>query len=128
MVTDTAFMRNPHYHAPTDLPHTLDYDRMADLTSALAAWLATPVSAGPAPAEDRKLGPTAEPDRQHRRQEARSSRRRDHRPQSTLAALVAPLPQLACIEALLALVRVGVIEPGPSAADRSRHASQSRTR
>ncbi len=29
MVTDTAFMRNPHYHAPGDRPETLDYRRMA---------------------------------------------------------------------------------------------------
>lgn len=49
MLGDTSHYRNPHYHAPTDLPHTLDYDRMADLTSALAGWLAAPVSAGPAP-------------------------------------------------------------------------------
>ncbi len=29
MITDTAFYRNPHYHAPTDTPDTLDYERMA---------------------------------------------------------------------------------------------------
>lgn len=29
MVTDTAFLRNPHYHEPTDTPDTLDYRRMA---------------------------------------------------------------------------------------------------
>ncbi len=29
MVTDTAFLRNPNYHLPTDTPDTLDYDRMA---------------------------------------------------------------------------------------------------
>lgn len=29
MVTDTAFLRNPHYHAPGDTPETLDYERMA---------------------------------------------------------------------------------------------------
>lgn len=28
MITDTAFLRNPHYHRPTDTPDTLDYDRM----------------------------------------------------------------------------------------------------
>lgn len=26
LVTDTAFLRNPHYHQPTDTPDTLDYD------------------------------------------------------------------------------------------------------
>lgn len=29
MVTDTAFLRNPNYHMPTDTPDTLDYRRMA---------------------------------------------------------------------------------------------------
>jgi Zn-dependent M28 family amino/carboxypeptidase len=42
MVTDTAFYRNPHYHAPTDLPETLDYERMANvvegLTAAIREW------------------------------------------------------------------------------------------
>ena len=31
MVTDTAFMRNPHYHAETDTADTLDYPRMAQV-------------------------------------------------------------------------------------------------
>ena len=31
MVTDTAFMRNPHYHAATDTADTLDYQRMAEV-------------------------------------------------------------------------------------------------
>lgn len=31
MITDTAFYRNPNYHAPTDTPGTLDYDRMAQV-------------------------------------------------------------------------------------------------
>lgn len=42
MVTDTAFYRNPHYHAPTDIPETLDYVRMArvveGLTTAIREW------------------------------------------------------------------------------------------
>jgi hypothetical protein len=29
MVTDTAFMRNSHYHTAEDKPDTLDYERMA---------------------------------------------------------------------------------------------------
>ena len=29
MVTDTAFLRNPNYHMPTDGPDTVDYQRMA---------------------------------------------------------------------------------------------------
>jgi Zn-dependent M28 family amino/carboxypeptidase len=37
MVTDTAFYRNPYYHAPGDLPQTLDYDRMAKVVGGLAA-------------------------------------------------------------------------------------------
>jgi Zn-dependent M28 family amino/carboxypeptidase len=39
MLGDTSRYRNPHYHEPTDLPDTLDYERMADLTTALAGWL-----------------------------------------------------------------------------------------
>lgn len=35
MVTDTAFYRNPNYHACSDLPDTLDYDRIATLTKDL---------------------------------------------------------------------------------------------
>ena len=37
MVTDTAFYRNPHYHAPTDVPNTLDYGRMAQVIAGLQA-------------------------------------------------------------------------------------------
>lgn len=37
MVTDTAFYRNPHYHAPSDLPETLDYVRMAKVVQGLRA-------------------------------------------------------------------------------------------
>ena len=36
MVTDTAFYRNPNYHAASDLPETLDYDRMARVVEGLA--------------------------------------------------------------------------------------------
>jgi hypothetical protein len=39
MVTDTAYLRNPHYHRPTDTPDTLDYIRMAHATDALRAVL-----------------------------------------------------------------------------------------
>ncbi|MDD5574411.1 MAG: M28 family peptidase [Candidatus Omnitrophica bacterium] len=35
MVTDTAFLRNPHYHKGSDLPSTLDYDAMAVLVHSL---------------------------------------------------------------------------------------------
>jgi hypothetical protein len=37
MVTDTAPFRNPHYHRPSDTPDTLDYDRLARVTSGLEA-------------------------------------------------------------------------------------------
>ena len=37
MVTDTAFYRNPHYHSPSDLPDTLDYNRMAQVVEGLKA-------------------------------------------------------------------------------------------
>jgi len=36
MVTDTAFYRNPNYHAPSDHPDTLDYSRMAKVVEGLA--------------------------------------------------------------------------------------------
>jgi hypothetical protein len=32
MVTDTSFLRNPHYHAATDTAETLDYERLAAAT------------------------------------------------------------------------------------------------
>jgi Zn-dependent M28 family amino/carboxypeptidase len=35
MVTDTAFYRNANYHTSADLPDTLDYARMADVTLAV---------------------------------------------------------------------------------------------
>ena len=35
LVTDTAFMRYPHYHTERDTPEKLDYDRMANLVVAL---------------------------------------------------------------------------------------------
>ncbi|NNF80054.1 MAG: M28 family peptidase, partial [Rhizobiales bacterium] len=35
MITDTAFLRNPNYHKPTDTPDTLDYARMADVVRGL---------------------------------------------------------------------------------------------
>jgi len=35
MVTDTAFLRNPNYHMPTDTPDTLDYRRMAGVVEGL---------------------------------------------------------------------------------------------
>lgn len=40
MATDTAFYRNPHYHAPSDLPRTLDYVRMAKVVQGLRAAVA----------------------------------------------------------------------------------------
>lgn len=35
MVTDTAFFRNPHYHAPGDKASTLDYERMTEVVVGL---------------------------------------------------------------------------------------------
>ena len=35
MVTDTAFMRNPHYHQASDTADTLDFDRFAQVTAGL---------------------------------------------------------------------------------------------
>lgn len=33
MLTDTSFLRNPNYHLASDLPETLDYDRMAQVVT-----------------------------------------------------------------------------------------------
>ncbi len=38
-ITDTANFRNPHYHRASDLPHTLDYERLADVVAATALAL-----------------------------------------------------------------------------------------
>ena len=37
MVTDTAFFRNPNYHAASDTPETLDYARMAQVVDGVCA-------------------------------------------------------------------------------------------
>jgi hypothetical protein len=42
MVTDTAFLRNPHYHTADDLPATLDYDSMARIVEGLAFAVSDP--------------------------------------------------------------------------------------
>ena len=39
MITDTANFRNPHYHKPTDLPETLDYEFAADVARATLAMM-----------------------------------------------------------------------------------------
>lgn len=39
MVTDTAFMRNPHYHEPTDTPETIDYERLTRVVNGLEGTL-----------------------------------------------------------------------------------------
>lgn len=41
MVTDTAFMRNANYHAPTDTLETLDFPRMAQVVTGVANASAT---------------------------------------------------------------------------------------
>jgi hypothetical protein len=35
MVTDTAFYRYPHFHAPTDRADHIDYSALADVTAGL---------------------------------------------------------------------------------------------
>lgn len=37
MLTDTSFLRNPHYHMATDTPETLDYPRMTEVTLGVAS-------------------------------------------------------------------------------------------
>jgi Zn-dependent M28 family amino/carboxypeptidase len=36
MLTDTSFLRNPHYHATSDTPDTLGYEQMAQVTLGVA--------------------------------------------------------------------------------------------
>lgn len=36
MLTDTSFLRNPHYHLASDTPDTLNYEKMADVTAGVA--------------------------------------------------------------------------------------------
>lgn len=45
MVTDTAFFRNPHYHATTDTPETLDYESFARVVDGLAGVVSDLASA-----------------------------------------------------------------------------------
>jgi len=58
MLTDTAFLRNPHYHQPSDTWETLDYARMAWVVDGLAAVLTA--LAGEAPAATQDVHPAAE--------------------------------------------------------------------
>lgn len=37
MLTDTSYLRNPHYHQASDTPETLDYPRMTEVTLGVAA-------------------------------------------------------------------------------------------
>jgi hypothetical protein len=37
MITDTAFLRNPHYHSATDVPASLNYDFLANVVVAVYA-------------------------------------------------------------------------------------------
>jgi hypothetical protein len=46
LVTDTAFMRYPHYHTAEDTPDKLDYFRMSRLTLALHGLFAEPAQPG----------------------------------------------------------------------------------
>jgi Zn-dependent M28 family amino/carboxypeptidase len=47
MVTDTAFYRNPHYHAPSDTPERLRYPEMARVVQGLARALGALAQARP---------------------------------------------------------------------------------
>jgi Zn-dependent M28 family amino/carboxypeptidase len=39
MLTDTSFLRNPHYHLPSDTPETLDFERMTLVTLGVAGGI-----------------------------------------------------------------------------------------
>jgi aminopeptidase YwaD len=45
MITDTAFLRNPHYHQASDTPETLDYAFLAKVTAGVCAAVRTLVMA-----------------------------------------------------------------------------------
>lgn len=47
MLTDTADLRNPHYHRASDVPATLDYDFAAAVTDAVAATVRRLADDGP---------------------------------------------------------------------------------
>lgn len=49
MVTDTAFMRNPHYHRPTDTAETLDFDRFARVTEGIVGAVRRLAAGGEVP-------------------------------------------------------------------------------
>jgi hypothetical protein len=40
MLTDTSYLRNPHYHLASDTPDTLDYQCMASVTQGVAGGVA----------------------------------------------------------------------------------------
>jgi hypothetical protein len=40
MITDTAFLRNPHYHRRSDATETLDFGFMADVVTTVAVTVA----------------------------------------------------------------------------------------
>ncbi|MBV5341424.1 MAG: M28 family peptidase [Deltaproteobacteria bacterium] len=40
MITNTAFLRNPHYHLPSDIPAHLDFDRMTRVAEGLKQLVA----------------------------------------------------------------------------------------
>jgi hypothetical protein len=44
MLTDTAPFRNPHYHTPTDLPETVDYESLARVTKGVERMIRTLVN------------------------------------------------------------------------------------
>ena len=39
MVNDTSFLRNPHYHMPTDTIDTLNFEKMADVVNGVTGML-----------------------------------------------------------------------------------------
>ena len=41
MITGTAFLRNPHYHLPSDTPEKLDFDRLARVVGGIGQVVAT---------------------------------------------------------------------------------------
>jgi Zn-dependent M28 family amino/carboxypeptidase len=48
MLTDTSYLRNPHYHLPSDTPETLDYESMASVAIGVAGAVSSLARAQPA--------------------------------------------------------------------------------
>jgi hypothetical protein len=54
MLTDTSYLRNPHYHLASDTPETLDYQSMASVAIGVAGALTHLAGAKRPPKKNKK--------------------------------------------------------------------------